>query len=153
MKNFLLFTCTLLTLSLSTTQCGSKKKSTNVAVKTPDSSINCRPVQVLPNYKMSREWSSARIISSHILPSQCIALQYQYSGCQAGETLWIWNGETTDNQPFKPQLRVAEAGFCEMLIEARDTFSLAAWEQAAANSSFQFMLQGKAVQWPPQAEK
>lgn len=150
MKNKLSPSFILLALSLIATQCGSKKNTSateNTPALTPSHCIN---VQVMTENEMSTEWSPARILSSQILSSQCIALHFQYSGCQPGEPLWIWNGDLTANEPIEPQLMVAEAGFCEMLIEARDTFSLAQWEKQAPGKSFQFLLQGEAVSWPPQ---
>jgi len=120
---FLIFN--ILTFALS---CGTKPPAHKTASEVHTQ--NCLPVTVKPLSEIPTDWTKARILSATLLEPACLAIHYQYSGCRQGEPRWIWDGQEP-LQPILQQLYVAEAGYCEMLLHARDTFSLSNWLQAA----------------------
>lgn len=108
--------------------CGTKPPAGKTASEVK--AQNCLPVVVKPLSDIPTDWTKARILSATLLEPACLAIHYQYSGCRQGEPQWIWDGQQP-LQPIREHLYVAEAGLCEMLLQARDTFSVANWLQAA----------------------
>lgn len=56
----------------------------------------------------------------------CICITYEYSGCNAGEPIIVWDGTATKS--MRPTVRmnvyVKEAGMCDQVLKATTCFSM-----------------------------
>ncbi len=85
----------------------------------------CIDITNLRNIKDTNELAKTNILDFEINEG-CVCVTYEYSGCNPGEPMIVWDGTAT--RSMRPTVRmnvyVKEAGMCDQLLKTTTCFNM-----------------------------